>query len=141
MSETELSPEDEAPESELDEDDRLKPDFVRSVLDAVEAGDAEEARSKVEPLHPADIADLVELTPADLRPALAAAIADFIDGDVLSEMNDWVRDELIAALQPLLGSITVENMREANYSVDRTDGEKKTPAEAARTLAKASGLE
>ncbi|MBA17089.1 MAG: magnesium transporter [Sphingomonas sp.] len=100
MSETELSPEDEAPESELDEDDRLKPDFVRSVLDAVEAGDAEEARSKVEPLHPADIADLVELTPADLRPALAAAIADFIDGDVLSEMNDWVRDELIAALEP-----------------------------------------
>ena len=100
MSETELSPEDEAPESELDEDDRLKPDFVRSVLDAVEAGDAEEARSKVEPLHPADIADLVELTPADLRPALAAAIADFIDGDVLSEMNDWVREELIAALEP-----------------------------------------
>ncbi|QIG78521.1 magnesium transporter [Stakelama tenebrarum] len=100
MSETELSPEDEAPESELDDDDRLKHEFVRSVLDAVELGDDEEARSKVEPLHPADIADLVELTPAELRPALAAAIADFIDGDVLSEMNDWVRDELIAALEP-----------------------------------------
>jgi len=100
MSETELIREGDAPESELDEDDRLKHEFVRSVLDAVEAGDAEAARSKVEPLHPADIADLVELTPAELRPALASAIADFLDGDVLSEMNDWVRDELIASLEP-----------------------------------------
>ena len=50
-------------------------------------------------------------------------------------------EKLIAALRPLLGSINVENMREANFSVDRTDGEKKTPAEAARALAKASGQE
>jgi magnesium transporter len=98
MSETELSP---APhDTGLDADDRLKPDFVRGVLDLVEAGDAEGARAKVEPLHPADIADLIELTPQESRAALASAIADLIDGDVMAEMNDWVRDGLIDALEP-----------------------------------------
>lgn len=57
-------------------------------------------RARVEPLHPADIADLVELTPTEQRPALAAAISDLIDGDVLAEMNDWVREALVDALEP-----------------------------------------
>jgi magnesium transporter len=100
MSETELHAESAPPESELDAEDRLKPEFVRSVLEAVEAGDAEAAHAKVAPLHPADIADLVELTPSEDRAALVAAIADLIDGDVLAEMNDWVREALIDALEP-----------------------------------------
>jgi magnesium transporter len=90
----------ETPENRLDEDDRLKPEFVRSVLDSVEAGDAEAARALVEPLHPADVADLFELIDRDERRALAAAIADVLDGDVFAEMNDWVRDDLIDALEP-----------------------------------------
>ncbi|MET0309742.1 MAG: magnesium transporter [Sphingomonas sp.] len=100
MSETELHPGEDTPESELDEDDRLKPEFVTAVLEAVEAGDFAAAHALAEPLHPADIADLVELTPAEDRPALAAAIADLIDGDVLAEMNDWVREALVDALEP-----------------------------------------
>jgi magnesium transporter len=99
MSETELEPKAQ-PVSELDEDDRLKPAFVRSVLDAVEARDDEAARALVEPLHPADIADLFELTPRDDRAALARAVADLLDGDVFAEMNDWVREDLIDALEP-----------------------------------------
>ena len=68
MSETDLAPTDGATEldnvaDQLDEDDRLKPEFVRAVLDAVEAGDNDAARALVEPLHPADIADLFELAP------------------------------------------------------------------------------
>ncbi len=98
MSETEL-PEIEG-ETQLDEDDRLKPEFVRAVLDAVEDGDPEGARSLVEPLHPADIADLFELTPADQRAGLALAITDLLDGDVFAEMNDYVRETLIDALEP-----------------------------------------
>ena len=90
----------EAPEDRLDEDDRLRPEFVREVLERVEAGDAEGARSLVEPLHPADVADLFELVDPDERRALAAALADVLDADVFAEMNDWVRDELIDALEP-----------------------------------------
>jgi magnesium transporter len=81
-----------------DEDDRLTHDFVRLVVDHVEAGELDEARAEVERLHPADIADLLELAPADSRMALAAALADLLDGDVLAEMNDWVRDEVMDAL-------------------------------------------
>src|SRR5262249_36649603 len=46
---------------------------------------------------------------------------------------------LLAALQPLIGKIPGEAMREANYSVDR-DRDKKTPAQAARALGRKLGL-
>ena len=84
----------------LDEDDRLRPEFVRAVMDHVEAGEVDAARDLVEPLHPADIADLFELAPADERRGLARALADLLDGDVFAEMNDWVRDDLIDELSP-----------------------------------------
>ncbi len=99
MSETRVEPIE--PEfTQLDEDDRLKPEFVRAVLDAVGNGDDEAARALVEPLHPADIADLFELTPADQRARLATAITDLLDGDVFAEMNDYVREALIDSLDP-----------------------------------------
>lgn len=98
MSETELQADNNAPEPQLDEDDRLRPEFVDAVLDAVHEGDSARAHELAEPLHPADIADLVELAPSEERPALVAAIADLIDGDVLAEMNDWVREALVDSL-------------------------------------------
>jgi len=104
MSDSELeTPEDDvvAPaETRHDEDDRLKPEFVSAVLECVAAGDEEGARALVEPLHPADIADLFELVDREQRRELAAALAGILDGDVLAEMNDWVRDELMEALEP-----------------------------------------
>jgi glycine betaine/choline ABC-type transport system substrate-binding protein len=41
---------------------------------------------------------------------------------------------LVQALMPLVGAISVEDMREANFAVDRLE-DKKSPAEAARELA------
>ena len=87
-------------ETRLDEDDRLRPEYVDEVIERLEAGDAEGARALVEPLHPADIADLFELVGSEHRRALAAALADLLDGDVLAEMNEWVREELIDELEP-----------------------------------------
>ena len=88
------------PELRHDAEDRLLPGFVSAVIERIEAGDAEGARALVEPLHPADIADLFELAPSEARQPLAAALAELLDGEVLAEMNDWVRDELIDALEP-----------------------------------------
>ena len=98
MSETELQADSMVPEPQLDEDDRLRPEFVDAVLDAVHDGDSARAHALAEPLHPADIADLVELAPSEDRAALVSAIADLIDGDVLAEMNDWVREALVESL-------------------------------------------
>jgi magnesium transporter len=96
------APEGQLPTAEgrLDEDDRLKPEFVAEVVARVEAGDVDGARALVDPLHPADVADLFELVDRDERRALAAALTDLLDGDVFAEMNDWVREELIDALEP-----------------------------------------
>jgi magnesium transporter len=91
---------DPTPPDTLDEDHRLRPDFVRRVQDAVDAGDAESARDLVRPLHPADRADLIELVAEPDRPALAAALGDLIDADVIVEMNDYVREDIVDALEP-----------------------------------------
>ncbi|GAA4048882.1 ABC transporter permease/substrate-binding protein [Parerythrobacter jejuensis] len=47
---------------------------------------------------------------------------------------------LAAALQPLVGAIDVELMREANLAVDRTDDLKTSPTEAAAMIARRIGL-
>lgn len=48
---------------------------------------------------------------------------------------------VLAALQPLVGAISVEAMRKANFSVDREDDEKMSPERAARELAASIGLQ
>jgi magnesium transporter len=84
----------------MDAETRLRPEFVDRVLDAVEAGDDETARSLVEPLHPADVADLIELARRDEREGLVKALAGIVDADVLAEMNDWVREDLLDEMEP-----------------------------------------
>jgi magnesium transporter len=88
------------PEPSHDEDNRLTRDFVDTVVEHVEEGDDEEARALVRPLHPADVADLFELAPKEARAPLASALAELLDGEVLAEMNDWVRDAVLQALEP-----------------------------------------
>src|SRR5690606_19617082 len=85
-------------DANLDEDDRLRPEFVSAVLAAVGDGDDEAARALVKPLHPADIADLLELVPEDRRAALAHALGPIVGAEVLSELNDYVRDTVVEAL-------------------------------------------
>jgi magnesium transporter len=84
----------------MDAEDRLRPEFVDRVLDAVEAGDDATARELVEPLHPADVADLIELAARDEREGLVRALAEIVDADVLAEMNEHVREALLDALEP-----------------------------------------
>ena len=90
----------DAAASAIDEEDRLRPEFVDRVLDAVDAGDDETARELVAPLHPADVADLIELAARDERDGLVKALAGIVDADVLAEMNEHVREALIDALAP-----------------------------------------
>ncbi|HPB20934.1 MAG TPA: CBS domain-containing protein, partial [Novosphingobium sp.] len=82
----------------LDEENTLKKNFVRRVSEALEAGENERVYELVEPLHPADIADLFELLDADERPALAVAINDLMGSEVFAELNDHVRELLVESL-------------------------------------------
>lgn len=93
-------PHDRVDDERHDEENRLKPEYVRSVADALEAGDKARAYDLVEPLHPADVADLFELLGREDRRLLAAAITDLLSGEVIAELNDFVRDDMIEALPP-----------------------------------------
>ena len=84
----------------IDDEDRLRPEFVSKVLDAVDEGDDETARRLVQPLHPADVADLIELARRDEREGLVKALAGIVSPDVLAEMNDYVREDLLEELEP-----------------------------------------
>jgi magnesium transporter len=95
-----LPAEDQADREVMDAEDRLRPDFVEKVLDAVDAGDAETARALVEPLHPADVADLIELARSDEREGLVSALAELVDADVLAELNEHVREILVSEMSP-----------------------------------------
>jgi magnesium transporter len=83
-----------------DEEDRLRPRFVQQVLDAVADGDDEAARALVAELHPADIADLIELAPGDERADLIEALAGMVDAEVYAELNEHVREDMIDEMEP-----------------------------------------
>ncbi len=90
-----LSPEDG---EQFDDENRLKPEFVKSVHDALAAGDEAKVYDLVEPLHPADTADLFEFLEPHERRELATAITDLMTGDVIAELNDFVRETMVEAL-------------------------------------------
>jgi len=103
---TETAPVHEHPEparnseSLDDEDNTLRPSFIRRVTEALDADDQETVYNLVEPLHPADVADLFELIGPDYRVDLARAINDLLGSEVISELNDYVRDDLVEELDP-----------------------------------------
>ena len=84
------------PRTEPDEDDdfSLPARLFDDVLDAV-ALDA-----LLDPLHPADVADLLEQIDTRDRKALLAMWKGGMDGDILSELDDNLRDEVIRLLAP-----------------------------------------
>jgi len=112
--------------SAIDEEDRLRPEFVETVLDAVDAGDDETARKLVQPLHPADIADLIEAAARDERDGLVKALAGIVSPDVLAEMNDWVREDLLDEMEPqqvadIAGQLETDDAVALIEDLDRDD--------------------
>ena len=85
---------------EGDEDFALDRRTVEAIVAAIEAGDAAEIDWLMEPLHPADIADLMEQIGQGDRTRLLALWSRGIDGDILTELHESIREEVIDALPP-----------------------------------------
>ncbi|WP_271078326.1 magnesium transporter [Aurantiacibacter sp. MUD61] len=85
---------------QFDEENRLKPEFVRQVRASLRDDNEDSTYDLVEPLHPADIADLFELVERDERATLAAAITDLMSSEVIAELNDYVREDMLEDLDP-----------------------------------------
>ncbi len=93
-------PDDRIDDERHDEENRLKPEYVASVREAFERQDKALCHELVEPLHPADVADLLELFDRDERSEFAASLTDLMTSEVVAELNDHVREDMMEALEP-----------------------------------------
>ncbi|APE42856.1 magnesium transporter [Sulfitobacter alexandrii] len=92
---------EDAPEEEAERTDyALEPKKVAAVLYAVDIEDRDKLVELMEPLHPADIADLLEQVNAFDRSRLIRLYGMEFDGDILSELDESIREDVIAVLTP-----------------------------------------
>jgi len=76
----------------------LERGLVAQVLDAINRVDAAALDQLLEPLHPADIADLIEQISGPERRAFLSLWSTGLDGEVLSELEEGLREEVIEYL-------------------------------------------
>ncbi|MEI9899563.1 MAG: hypothetical protein WDN31_04820 [Hyphomicrobium sp.] len=74
------------------------PELVRAVGEALAAGDTAEVRSLVADIQGPDLADLIELLGPEQRVGLIQALGADFDFEVLTEVDEKVRDQLSEAL-------------------------------------------
>lgn len=96
---------------EQDEDDFvLDLDTVQAIREAGAAGDAQALKALMEPLHPADIADLLEQVSPEERDRLVRLYGDEFDGEILSEIDETIREEVVSQLAPEVLSDAVRDL-------------------------------
>ncbi|WP_376691774.1 magnesium transporter [Wenzhouxiangella sp. EGI_FJ10409] len=104
----------ETPPEKEEITDGLEQQHIQSVIEAVEAQDADQLNQLLEPLHAADVADLIEQISQPERMALVELWGDDISGEVLSELDESVRE-------PLLDALPAEIVAEAIRDLDSDD--------------------
>ena len=97
------------PEDETEDDYALRNRVVVSAVEAADANDRERLLEVFEPLHPADIADLLEQVDAEDRTKILQVAGDYIDGEILSEISEDIRDQVVETLEP---EVLAEAVRE-----------------------------
>ncbi|MEO1038276.1 MAG: magnesium transporter [Pseudomonadota bacterium] len=89
-------------------------ELIESAVAALEAPDSEALRTLFEALHPADAADVLEQLTAEQQTALAGLAPDLMTGEVLAELVEETRADIIAALDP-------DHIAEAIQDLDSDD--------------------
>jgi len=78
----------------------LRPAVVVAVAAAAREGHAKRVRRLIHPLHYSDVADLLERLPTDVRHRVIDYSRRTLDPEVLPELDDAVREEALAILEP-----------------------------------------
>ena len=91
------------------DEDEVHADRLAAILEAVDLGDEPRLTALMEPLHAADIADLLEQIGGGQRRALLTLWSGEVDGEILSEIDDSIREEVIESLPR---AVVAEAMRE-----------------------------
>ncbi|MEL7416310.1 MAG: magnesium transporter, partial [Pseudomonadota bacterium] len=90
--------EDQSPEGEPEDAYALNAQTVDAILAAIEVGARDRLVTYLEPFHPADIADLLEQIGPTERVRLVKLWGVDLDAEVLSELEDGVREQILAVL-------------------------------------------
>ena len=98
------------PEDETEDDYALRNRVVAAAVAAAEAEDRMRLEEVLEPLHPADIADLLEQVDTEDRTAILSLAGDYIDGEILSEISEDIRDEVLETLEPEVLAAAVQEL-------------------------------
>ncbi len=98
-------------------------DFVRAVSDALAGTDRASAAALVTGLKAPDLADVIELLDPDERVALIQALGPAFDYEVLSELDETVRDQLSEALpnELLARAVTELDTDDAAYILENLE--------------------
>ncbi len=80
------------------------------VRDALDAEDGPALQALLEPLHAADIADLVEQLPEDERDTFVRLYGTEFDGEVLSELDERLREKVVHAMDPEVLAVAVRDL-------------------------------
>jgi len=101
----------------------LTSEFVRAVDDALEAADTAKVRALLADVHGPDLADLIELLGPDERVALIQALGSDFDFEVLTEVDEKVRDQISEALpnEVLAKGVTELDSDDAAYILEGLD--------------------
>ncbi len=83
---------------------------IDEILESVEAQDHDRLAALLEPLHEADIADLLEQIGRAERRALVVLWGERLDGAVLSELDEGVRDDVLEALSDDVLAAAVQDL-------------------------------
>ena len=96
------------------------PDLARDVAEALARGDGLAASDLVRTLKAPDLADVIELLAPDNRVALIQALGTSFDYEVLSELDETVRDQLSEALpnELLARAVTELDTDDAAYVIE-----------------------
>jgi len=98
-----------ADEDETEDDYALRNRVVAAAIESTDDGDRARLMQVLEPLHAADVADLLEQVDVDDRTAILKLAGDYIDGEILSEIDEDIRDEVCETLAP---QVLAEAVRE-----------------------------
>ena len=78
----------------------ISPDLVRDVEVALRGEEGGVALALARNLHAADIADLTEALPSELRDLFVKALGQDLNPEMLAELDEQVRDEVLDRLDP-----------------------------------------
>lgn len=118
---------DETPISIRDSDGAFLPQFIEGVEAAIGEGDRAALKQRIEPLHEADLGDLIEALDEGDRPRLIELLGRDFDFTALTELDETMRVQILGALKPWVVADGIRDLEsdDAVYILEDLDEDEK----------------